>query len=314
MLAPALEEGSPVTDAIDAHYLVGDILDGLGEKDRAFAHYRKANALQGAAYDPQGRERYVDSLVRVLTPETLEAIPRGSESDVPVFVVGMPRSGTALVEQLIAAHPRGAATGPLPHVALSAGRIGRYNKAGIPYPQCVTLLRRRDVQEISSAYLVRLLTGNERARRVADRMWLNFEHLGFIEILFPKARIIHCRRDPMDTGLSCYGNRLDAVTAPFATTLGHIGHYYGQYRRLMDHWSSRSGLSILDVDYESLVSSPEDQARMMMDFLELPWDSGCLEPAGSFVYDSSVGRARNYARHLGPLAEALAAAGYPPER
>ncbi|MEJ2521708.1 MAG: sulfotransferase, partial [Gammaproteobacteria bacterium] len=289
-----------------------DILDGMGDQDRAFAHYRKANALEGVTYDPGARERQVDSLIRVMNPETLDAIPKGSESDVPVFIVGMPRSGTALVERIIGAHPRGAGAGPLPHISLSAGRIGRYNKAGVPYPECVKLLIRRDVQEISSAYLVRLLTGRERARCITDRMWLNFEHLGFIEILFPKARIIHCRRDPMDTGLSCYGNRLDGVTAPFATGLSQIGHYYGQYRRLMDHWSARSGLSILDVDYEALATAPEEQARGIMEFLELPWEPDCLALCEPPPYADSVGRAKAWAPHLKSLARALAAAGYPP--
>jgi len=303
--------------AVAAHTMVGDILDGMGEYDRAFAHYQRANLLTGSRYAPEAREDFVSRLIEVLTPETIDALPRGSESEAPVFIVGMPRSGASLVERIIAAHPRGGGAGPLPHMGLSAGRIGRYNKAGMPYPECVTLLIRKDVQELSSGYLLRLITGHPRARRVADSMWRNFDHLGFIEILFPRARVIHCRRDPVDAGLSCYFHSFGANGSHFAQDLGAIGHYYGQYRRLADHWRARSRLSMLELDYEALVGEPEAQARRLMEFLDLPWDPACLElgdsPGGPIRTDS-VGRSRHYEEHLAALVDSLAEAGYPPER
>jgi len=303
--------------AVAAHTMVGDILDGMGEYDRAFAHYRRANALTGTGYAPAAREDFVGRLTEVFTPETIDALPRGSESDAPVFIVGMPRSGASVVERIIAAHPRGGGSGPLPHMGLSVGRIGRYNKAGIPYPECVSLLIRKDVQELSSAYLLRLITGHPRGRRVADSMWQNFDHLGFIEILFPRARVVHCRRDPVDTGLSCYFHSFGTPGAGFAQDLGAIGHYYGQYRRLADHWRARSRLRMLELDYESLVREPEPEARRLMEFLELPWDPACLElgeSPGGAIHARSVGRSRHYESHLAPLVESLTQAGYPPQR
>jgi len=291
---------------------VGDILDAMEQYERAFAHYRQANTLTGSRYRREAREAAVSHLIETFTPETIDAIPRGSESGLPVFIVGMPRSGASLVERIIAAHPRGGGAGALPHMVLSAGRIGRYNKAGVPYPECVSLLIRKDVQELSSGYLVRLMNDHERARRVADSMWQNFDHLGFIEILFPRARVIHCRRDPVDAGLSTYFHPFGMTGAEFAQDLGDIGHYYGQYRRLADHWRDRSRLRMLELDYESLVSDPEAGARRIMDFLELPWDPVCLELGeGRSVYATSVGRARHYRSHLAPLLESLEAAGYP---
>ena len=323
-LGGVLKASLSPAQAIAAHALVGDLLDAMGHYDRAFAHYRRANALGEERYSREAREREVARAIEVFTPQTIDAIPRGSESDAPVFVVGMPRSGASLVERIVAGHPRGAGAGALPHIGLSAGRIGRYNKAGVPYPECVRLLIRKDVQELSSGYLVRLLAEHDRARRIVDSMWQNFDHLGFIEILFPNARIIHCRRDPVDAGLSCYFQPYAMPGTGFTRDLADIGHYYGQHCRLADHWRAQSRLRMLEVDYEAIVASPGEEARRIMDFLELPWDPACLDfpaPPGREpgrggeapgIYPASVGRAVNYAAHVGPLKDALAAAGHSP--
>jgi tetratricopeptide (TPR) repeat protein len=326
-LAEMIKKPGRPDDTIAAHYVVGEILDEMGEHDRAFAHVRHANRLRHGRYVPAQRERDVERLMATFTRESLAAMPHGSQSDAPVFIVGMPRSGTSLVEQIIATHPRGAGAGELPHVALSAQRIGRYNKSGVPYPECVSLLRERDLKELSSAYLARLFQESERARRITDKMWHNFEHLGFIEMMFANAWVIHCRRNPLDSGLSCYFQSFGTAPPPFASDLGHIGHYYGQYRRLMDHWHEVSGLKILDLDYEALVADQEGESRRIIEFLGLAWDPAVLSfhenprPVRTAshaqvkrpIYTTSIGRARHYEAHLGPLKEALAAAGYPAE-
>jgi hypothetical protein len=174
-------------------------------------------------------------------------------------------------------------------------------------------------------FIARLFEEGSRARRVADKMWVNFEHLGFIELLFPKSRVIHCHRNPLDSGLSCYYQSFGTAGPPFAYDLASIGHYYGQYRRLMDHWHGHSGLPILDLEYEALVADQEGQGRRMFEFLDLPWDPVVLDfhenprhvrtashaQVKRPIYSSSIGRAQHYDKHLGPLKEALAAAGYP---
>ena len=156
------------------------------------------------------------------------------------------------------------------------------------------------------------------AVRITDKLPLNFLHLGLIQIFFPEARIIHCRRDPMDTCLSCfltYFNR----GHEFKHSLAHSGHFYRLYERLMSHWKSVIDLPILDVSYEQVVADPETQSRRMIEFLGLPWDDRCLNfhevkrpcvtasvlQVRTPIYNTSVQRWRRYERHLGPLKAAL---------
>jgi tetratricopeptide (TPR) repeat protein len=304
-----------------AHHLVGDLLDARGEYERAFAHYRRANRLRAGRYQPERHSAFVSRLIGVFSRERLDSLPRGSESDIPVFIVGMPRSGSSVIEQIIAMHSRGAGAGPLPHMDLGAGRIGRYNHDGLPYPECVSVLRERDFRELSAAYLGRLFQESDRARRIVDSMWLNYLHLGLIELLFPNARVIHCRRDALDVGLACYFNAFGDEGEPFSCDLGHIGHYYREYQRLMAHWRVTLKLRMLELDYEALVASPEVESRRIMEFLALPWDPACLDfhqsprlvRSWSYgqlrrpIHAGHVGHWRHYERHVAPLREALAA-------
>ena len=307
------------------HHLLGELLDQRGEYQRAFAQHRRANRLRDSRYDPERHEDFIGRLIQVYTREMMDGLPRGSSSDTPVFIVGMPRAGASLVEHIIASHPRAAGAGALPHIDLGAGRIGRYNNANLPYPECAPALRERYLRELSAAYLSRLFMEAERVRRIVDSMWLNYLHIGLIELMFPEARIIHCRRAPLDTGLACYFHAFGEAGEPFACELASIGHYYGQYRRLMDHWRDTSRLPILEIGYESLVRDQESESRRLIEFLGLPWDPGCLVFHGNRrivrswnrarlrmpLDDSSVGWSRHYEKYLEPLRQALAEAGHP---
>jgi hypothetical protein len=248
---------------------------------------------------------------------------------VPVFVVGMPRAGASLIEQIIASHPRAGGAGALPNIDLGAGRIGRYNNANRPYPECVPMLKERYLRELSAAYLSRLFMEFERARRIVDSMWRNYLHIGLIELMFPQARIIHCRRAPLDNGLACYFHDFGHASAgpgePFSLNLADIGHYFRQYTRLMDHWRTTSRLPMLEIDYESLVANQESESRRLVDFIGLPWHPACLDfhenkrVVRSWNYEQcrrplnsdSVGWAKHYASQLEPLREGLATAGHP---
>lgn len=321
-LAELLRQPLPPEELVTARHLVGELLEARGEHDRAFAQHRHANRQRAQRYQPERQERFVSRLMSVFTREMMAGMPRGSLSDTPVFIVGMPRAGSSLLEQIIASHPRAAGAGPLPHIDLGAGRIGRYNNAGLPYPECTAVLMERDLREVSAAYLGRLFMEGERARRVVDSMWLNYQHLGLIELMFPNARVIHCRRDPLDTAVSCYFHAFGEEGEPFSCELGSIGHYYGQYLRLMEYWRTHSGLPILEVDYEAVVRDLEEQSRRMIEFLGLAWDPACLafyenprtlrswshEKLRRPIYADSIGRARHYEKHLSALRQALEAA------
>jgi tetratricopeptide (TPR) repeat protein len=303
-LADLVKRPLPAEELAPTHRLIGDLLHAHGEYERAFAHHRRANRLTGGRYHAAGQEGLVSRLIEVFDRPSMDALPRGSSADVPVFIVGMPCSGASVLARLIASHPRAAWAGALPHVDLGAGRIGRYNPAGLPYPECVRVLRERDLRELSASYLGQLFAGREGARRVVDSMWLNFQHVGLIELMFPRARLVHLRRAPPDVGLGCYFRTFDELPDPFSGDMASIGHFYGQYLRLMDHWRSTTALPMLELDYEVLAADPEGESRRLFEFIGLSWDAACRPPR-----ITDAGWSRNYRQHLSPLRESLAASG-----
>ncbi|MFU8897064.1 MAG: sulfotransferase [Gammaproteobacteria bacterium] len=305
-LADLVKRPARADELAPAHFMLGDLLDRRGEYERAFAQYRRGRQLRGGRYPRAAHEELVTRLVASFTRPAMDALPRGSSSGIPVFIIGMPCAGGDLLEEVIAAHPRAAGAGALPHVDLGAGRIGRYNNAGLGYPECTSVLQERDLRELSASYLARLFSAGEGARRIADSMWLNFLHVGLIELMFPNARLVHCRRAPLDAGLACYCHDFAALGEPCIAQLADIGHFYGQYRRLMDHWRATTTLPMLEVDIELLADDPEGESRRLIEFLGLPWDPACLPSRRP-----AAGWSEKYAQHLGPLREGLAAAGYP---
>lgn len=305
-------------------FALGDLLDDMGEYERAFVAYSKANRLRGGRYSRETREREVGRLIETFGDDKLGSMPRsGRSTEVPVFIVGMPRSGTSLVEQVLATHSRVYGAGELRDIGLLALRLG-INDDNLPYPECLPGTDPQKLKESSGPYLSRLNAGRRKVLRVTDKMWQNFEHIGLIELLFPRARVIHCLRDPVDTGWSCYQQSFGTAGPPFAYDLADIGHYYCQYRRLMDHWQKVSRLQMTEVVYENMVHDLEAESRRLVDFLGLDWEEQCLRfyenprivrtashaQVKRPVYESSIGRSANYGPYLGPLKEALGEGGY----
>jgi tetratricopeptide (TPR) repeat protein len=323
LLADLVKRPGEPDQLAPAHFMLGDLLDSRGEFDRAFAQYRRARKLREGRYQPAAQEDFVDRLSGSFTREAIKSMPHGCATDVPVFIIGMPCAGAVLLENIIAAHPRAASAGALPHIDLGAGRLGRYNNAGLAYPECTVAMRERDLRELSAAFLARLFAGHDRMRRIVDSNWLNFLHVGLIELMFPSARLIHCRRSPLDMGLGCYFRDFHEPGEPFAARLSDIGHFHGQYLRLMDHWREHSSLPMLEVEFEALVNDRKGERQRVMDFLGLPWDPACESAEAPGVLpdgrarpglrprETTIGWSQNYEKHLGPLREGFAAAGYP---
>ncbi|HEX5243001.1 MAG TPA: sulfotransferase [Tepidisphaeraceae bacterium] len=301
------------------HFAATNLLDRLGRYDQAFAQARLAHEARNVQYDPQSIERLVNEKIELFSRQTLRCMPRASESsDKPVFIVGMPRSGTSLVEQVLASHPMVHGAGELNWI----GQIKQSVLHRAPEKRRQTLDLRQcsltTINEMAGQYLRPLIALNPQARRITDKLPLNFLNLGLIAVLFPEARVIHCVRDPLDTCLSCYLTELNVGTE-FTASLAALGHFYNQYRRLMDHWKQVLDYSILDVSYEAMVEDLESNARRVLEFLRLPWDARCLSfhenrrlvatASNSQVrqplYRSSVGRWKNYERRLTPLRSAL---------
>jgi tetratricopeptide (TPR) repeat protein len=300
------------------HFSAANLLDAAGRYDDAFAHASAANALRQASYDPAQTEASFSAFIDYFSRAKIDSAPRpANASDLPIFIVGMPRSGTSLIEQILASHPAIHGGGELNWIArVFESAVQRGAGGNPPTLESLDGLTASDVNLLADEYLKPLRALNPSARHVTDKMPTNFIYLGLIAMLFPKAKIIHCRRDALDTCLSCFMTDF-AAGYEFSFDLPSLGHFYRQYQRTMSHWKSALDLQMLEVDYEQLVANLEAEARRMLAFLNLPWDPACLQFhenkrfAGTAshqqvrkpVYRSSVGRWRNYGKFLGPLRE-----------
>ncbi len=309
----------PESDAAQLHFALGKICNDCGAYEKAFCHYREGNALKHrcARFDRGKLEVQTEGVLRTFDRTFFQARNGyGVNSERPVFVVGMARSGTSLVEQIIASHPLARGAGELTKIA---DLITAFERTAGPYPESAAALDANTSRELAAAYESHLcrMAGDDAAR-VTDKMPANFMHLGFIALLFPHARIVHCQRDPLDTCLSIYFQHFHHGN-DYAYDLGDIGFFYRQYRRLMGHWREALPMAIHEIRYEELVADPEGQVRALIEFLDVPWDKRCLVPhrkkravqtASSWqvrqpIYASAIGRGRHYDKHLGPLKQAL---------
>src|SRR5579862_2652707 len=292
-------------------YAIGKYFDDLGEFGQAFAHYRRANELGKQQRIPHDRESLTRSVDRTLASYTRERLVAardcGVNSSLPVFVVGMPRSGTSLVEQILASHP----------AVLGAGELTFWNSLAASAPPFLGegKVGAAALHAAAKEYLLLLQIQSAKAERIIDKMPANFLQLGLINAALPGARIIHVRRDPIDTCLSIYFQDLRA-TLSYANDLGDLAHYYAEYQRLMRHWRSvLPAQAMLDVPYEDLINDTETWIRTMLAFIGLPWDARCLEfyrterdvltasrwQVRQKINAASIGRWRHYQAHVGEL-------------
>jgi tetratricopeptide (TPR) repeat protein len=310
-----VSKGLPVRKEINLRYAMGKYCNDSKDYEQAFSHYRRANELTrryGFRHDRQKLTRSVDRLTKRYDDKWLRrAQSEGIPSERPVFIVGMPRSGTTLAEQILASHPAAFGAGELPFWNEAAAACDTSVPEGTP--------RTGSIAGLADAYLRQLATLSADALRVVDKMPTNYTSLGLIHAALPNARIIHMRRNPVDTCLSIYFQNF-SLAHSYATDLDDLAHYYTQYLRLMRHW--RSTLpegTILEVLYEELVSDSEAWSRKMLHFIGLPWDPRCLDfhetsrtvttpsrwQVRQKISRSSVGRWRNYESLIGPLRHLL---------
>jgi len=297
-------------EAAHLQFAIGKFLDDLKDYEQAFVHYQRANDLSKLltpAYVAASEEKIADDLCARYTSQFFNVRNKTPDSRLPVFVLGMPRSGTSLAEQIIAAHPQAFGAGELPFWQFAASELDV-----APPPNFEERL-----QKLSADYLTRLQKMAPQASRVVDKMPGNFRQIGLIHAAFPEARFIHMRRNPVDTCLSIYFQHFGSAHT-YANDLNNLAHYYLQYRRLMAHWQSAIGSEfILDLRYEDLVGDQEASTRRLLDFIGLPWNDACLDfnAVGNTVgtaskwqvrqkiHQASVERWRHYESHLTPLLE-----------
>jgi tetratricopeptide (TPR) repeat protein len=319
----------PLDDEQQLNYALGKYFDDVADYDQAFTRYQRANELNkryGGRYDETNLTTLVGRIIDLCNVDFLRTISTAAStsaaqttpvgrpapgaartSEAPVFIIGMPRSGTSLTEQILVSHP----------AVSGAGEIAFWDKAFSSLEGSASRSEPLEpiVAAIAQEYLQRVHRRADEAMRVTDKMPANFFYLGLIHAALPRSRIIHLQRHPLDTCISVYFQNF-FHDSPYANDLHRLAHYYGQYQRIMDHWRSvLPAGTLLEVPYEGLVADPEVWTRRMLEFVGLPWDPRCLQfnraeravitaskwQVRQKINSSSVERWRHYAKYLAPL-------------
>jgi tetratricopeptide (TPR) repeat protein len=311
-----------IADQTQLLFTLGKACDDIGDYERAFAAYAQGNQLKRQSL-PANRvhnDRLVASVLERFTPAFLaEHAGAGIDDPAPVFIVGMPRSGTSLIEQILASHHAAHGAGELKDFHdIAEATLGK--STNTPYPEQLGDFSAEVAAELGNRYLEKLHRYAPAAERITDKMPANFHYLGLIYLALPNARIIHSMRDPMGSCLSCY-TKLFKDTMEFAYDLGTLGEYYVRYEKLMAHWHNVLPAEfILDVHYEDMVSDMEGETRKILAHIGLPWDANCLDfyktsrPVKTAslaqvrkpIYNSSIDNWKRFESQLAPLLEIVA--------
>jgi tetratricopeptide (TPR) repeat protein len=317
------EPGLPDAERAQLLFGLAHIQDARGEYERAAEHLNQANALErdirrrrGDAYNVEAHARFVDRLLTVFTSSFFERVRGfGVDSERPVFIVGLPRSGTTLLEQILSSHSRVFGAGELRLAREDFETLGR-TPEGIDETRAFDILEGIDagaVRRLAQTHLDKLHAVNDTADRVTDKMPDNYMYVGLMAMLFPRARFLHCRRDLRDVAVSCWMTQFRAI--PWANDAGDLAMRFAQYRRIMEHWRRVLPVPVLDVDYEDLVNDLEGTARRVLAFCGLEWEPACLNfhtasrPVRTAsvaqvrkpIYRRSVARWKHYESALRPL-------------
>lgn len=302
------------------YFALGKLYDRLGEYDRAFRYFEKGNCLKPDNFSLIEEAACIDQLIKVCDWNFFVTAPRSTRStDSPIFIVGMPRSGTTLTEQILASHPDVHGLGEISVLPDIIHGLKTSLRTSAPYPESLKELTPDLLDALGNTYLdgIRSL-GWAHTRRFTDKTLVNYLYLGLIALMFPRARVIHCVRDPRDTCLSIFFQSFDA-SHYYANRLENLGAYYTLYRRVMNHWKGLLNIPILELRYEDLIGDQEGKTRDLIEFAGLDWDDRVLrfyetkrsvvtasyDQVRQKIYTRSTARWKKYAEHIDPLVKAF---------
>lgn len=302
-------ESAGLEQASTLNYALFSAYENIGDYKKAFACLKKANDYRRklVPYQKDRQEQLLESLKETYSAKRLKALEgKGYKSDMPIFIVGMPRSGTTLTEQIISSHPEVYGAGELMELGRLETTLGAVNPD--------------NARDLGALYVknVKKLDKLKKAKRITDKMPGNYANIGLIASILPNARIIHCRRDPIDTCLSCYKQNF-ARGQYWSYNLEELAEHYRHYEQVMDYWREVLPGRFLEIDYEETVNNFEEQARMLIDYVGLPWHKACLSPHKQKravltasktqvikpVYKTSVKAWKRYEKQLEPLITGL---------
>jgi len=301
------------------HHALGKIYDDLGRYEDALGQFIQAKTHLRTKFDLETHRQAYLTLRRTFSKSFFYLRPGFGLGDArPVFIVGMPRTGTTLVEQILASHPNIYGLGEVPDMRKIGQSLGFYERDPTAFAQAAEAMLGQQTRDLARRYLQVMTRAPEDAVRCTDKNPHNYEMLGLIALLFPNARVVHCRRDPMDTCVSCFMQNFNDSHG-YNSDLAVLGSYYREYARLMEHWHRVLPIGMFDLDYEEMVADQEATSRRLIEFLGLEWDDACLDffnaeravatpsrwQVRQPVYGTSIKRWKRYEPHLGPLKEAL---------
>lgn len=303
------------SDRMSIHFTLGKAYLDTGESDQAFRHLDEGNRMKRAItnFNPPATKRWMESLAAAFPAEVFTKFAgAGAASAMPIFVLGMPRSGTTLIEQILSSHSQIHGAGELKAISQIVDLAGGM-------PDAMRSMTAGRLTAMGEDYLARVAPLADGKAHVVDKMPANFLHAGLIHLMLPNARIIHSRRDPVDTCLSCY-SKLFSGDQAFTYDQAELGRFYRDYQTLMEHWRSvLPETHFIEVDYENVIEDLEREARRMLEFLGLKWEPACLDfhqtkrqvrtssvnQVRQPVYKTSAGRWRPHAANLKLMLEAL---------
>ncbi|HQT90001.1 MAG TPA: sulfotransferase [Acidiphilium sp.] len=301
-------------DQMYLNFTLGKIYMDIGENKQAIDHFNIGNKIKRKTlnYSSVMESNFIESLKNLFSSDLMDRLKnQGIPSRMPIFILGMPRSGTTLIEQILSSHSDVNGAGELTYIQDILD--------GISDLRTITNMTSGDLQRLGEAYISKIIPISQGRQHVVDKMPGNFRYIGFIHLILPNARIIHCRRNPIDTCLSCY-TKLFTKGVPFSFDQKELGQAYCDYQNIMDHWRNiLPDSNFLEIDYEDVIDDFEFQTRRMLNFLDLDWDSACLDfhqtkrrvrtasvnQVRLPIYQSSKGRWHKYANELKPLLESL---------
>ena len=305
------------------HFAAGKILDDSGDYSAAFEHYRKGNAAADRSFSTKQFRQQIKDTLYCFSPEFVaQKQHQGSTSNQPIFVVGMPRSGTSLIEQVLASHSSVYGAGELNDMKFIVHEAMLKTQSRKPFPNFVPQIKTQQLKAVGQRYLEK--TQQPNFQHVVDKHPLNFMYIGLIFLMFPNAKVIHSIRHPLDTCLSCYFQNF-TKGQDYSFSLDTLAEFYLDYRRLMSHWHSLFPGKIFDVEYEALLTDQSGVTQGMLDYCELPFEEACLSfhetkrsvKTASFkqvrqpIYQTSRERWRNYESELKGLAQKIGLSSEP---
>lgn len=329
VLEPLTHEQHPDPKVIAAHwYILTNLYDKCGQYDKAYEAATRGAELSAKVYEPDARQFLLDERMRAWSAESMQQLARSrTNSDKPVFIVGMPRSGTTLVEQIIAAHPEAYGAGELIHIFTAAQELVTPTDMETSIADLAAGLKTATLDRTARRILrdmERKAPAGTKPKRICDKLLLNFQHLGLIEQLFPQARVIFCQRHPLDTFISSYLLDFEGHNAHAYTDRPEwFAHFYAIHLKYIEHYKRVCSLKMMTIRYEDIVEDQRRETERLLSFIDLPFDESSMrfyehqravvtastDQVRQQIYRKSLARYSHYEAHLGPVREALAAEG-----